>query len=107
MMSPRKFHVAALVAVCSLWAFPASSAQTNFQSIVQFGAQVKPVTVTQNGQFNGVGILQVGGTSASATVTQNGAGNYVGILQFSGAATASITQTGATNFSFVGQSSLP
>jgi len=104
MRSPRTFRVAALVAACSLWAFPAS-AQVNFQSIVQFGAQVQPVTVTQNAQFNGVGILQVGGASASATVVQNGAGNYVGILQFGGAATASVGQIGVTNFVFVGQSS--
>jgi minor curlin subunit len=104
MRSSRTFHVAAAIAVCCLWAFPAS-AQVNFESIVQFGAQVQPVTVTQNAQFNGVGILQVGGTSASATVTQNGAGNYVGVLQFGGAATASVGQAGTVNFVFVGQSS--
>ena len=105
MKSPGTLYFAALAAACSLWTFPAAAAQVNFQSIVQFGTQVHPVTVTQNGQFNGVGILQVGGTGASATVTQNGAGNYVGILQFGGNAMASVGQTGATNFSFVGQSS--
>jgi len=43
--------------------------------------------------------------AASAAVTPNGAGNYLGILQFGGTATASVAQSGTTNFSFVGQSS--
>jgi hypothetical protein len=107
MKSPGTFCVAALVAAGSLWALPAGASQFNFQSIVQFGAQVQPVTVGQNSQFNGVGILQVGGSSTSATVTQNGAGNYVGILQFGTTGAASVTQTGASNFSFIGQSSIP
>ena len=105
MRSPRRFDVAALVTVASLWAFPAAASQVSFQSIVQFGAQVQPITVTQNAQLNALGVLQVGGTSPSVTVTQNGAGNYVGILQFGGTASAGITQNGATNFSYVGQSS--
>ncbi len=106
MKKSRMFPVAALAAACSLWALPAAAAQVAFQSIVQFGAQVQPVTVTQNALLNAVGILQVGGSSASATVTQTGAGNYVGILQFGGSAAAAIGQTGITNYSFVGQSGL-
>lgn len=95
--------VTAVIGACG--AIPSTaSAQMSFQSIVQIGAQVRPVTVNQSSQVNAVGILQVGGAGPSATVVQNGTNNYTGILQFGGATSASVQQSGAVNFVFIGQS---
>lgn len=95
-----------LAAVALIAASSAASAQS-VQTVVQFGNQVQPVTISQSSLINFAAVLQVDGSgTSSATVVQNGAANSVGILQFgtgSGASSAMIGQTGGANIADIGQ----
>jgi minor curlin subunit len=93
--------VAALLISCCASSGPASAQTINSKTIVSINGA--PVVLQQNSTFNLAGVFQIGSTT-SATVTQTGTGNAVGVLQFStNAASATINQTGLSNFSFVGQ----
>ena len=70
----------------------------NFETVVEFGRQVQPVTIDQSSQFNVADIIQItrSGTP-TATIVQTGMDNVAQIFQRGVSTSATITQFGAMN----------
>lgn len=70
----------------------------SIQTVVQFGDNVRPVTIEESSRVNIARVIQIGGTgTVDATIIQNGTRNYANVIQVGGTTNAAIGQSGVSN----------
>ena len=76
----------------------------NFETVVEFGPQVQPVTIDQSSQVNVADVIQITRRGApTATIVQTGMDNVAQIFQRGVSTSAAITQFGAMNSANINQ----
>jgi minor curlin subunit len=70
----------------------------SIETVVQFGANVQPVTIEESSRINIARVIQFGGTgTVDATIVQNGTRNYANVIQVGGTTNAAVGQSGVSN----------
>jgi len=75
-----------------------SNSTISFETVVEFGNNLKPVVVEESSQINIARVIQIGVTGpVDATVIQTGASNYANVMQVGSTTRVAIAQLGASN----------
>lgn len=75
-----------------------SNGNLSVVTIIEFGAQVQPITITESSKVNIARVIEIGGAGpVDATIIQNGVRNTVDVFQMGSSTTAIVGQSGLSN----------